>query len=500
MSPATGPIATRRRLGAVVLAAGLLAMTLGGWRLRAAPFPAASRGAPGSVTAAVGPAQAGTAQAGTAQAGTAGRSHAWYCAGATAVKGGQADGTLVLANSGSAPLRGTVTVYGNESGGHGPAPATRPVDIGPHGRGQLRLGDILAAPFVAATVVFDGPGGSVDLQVAGSLGEGAVGCATGPSPRWYVAAGQTKDGASDLLALFNPFPEDALADLSFADDQGSVAPGGFQGIFVPGHSLVMVDVGAHLVQQTAVAATVGVRVGRLVASQVQLDAIPGQVGLSVVTAAPAPASRWWLPDGLVGPGLTEQVHVYDPTDAPADVTVAPRLARGAAVPFHLRLAPHSAQVVDLSHQTRIPAGDDFATTVSSRGAPVVVERTVVQAGASRGTGSAEMLGAALSARRWQVTAGGTGKDRDEWLVVLDPGNRPATLAVSYLDQGVERPVPGLGQVVVAPGSHSYLRIGDHLQVAGLTLMVGSDEPVVVERDLYVVGGPGVSLAIPSTVS
>jgi hypothetical protein len=474
---------TRRRAGLAGIVAVLLALTLGGWRLQAAPpGPAAGAGVPTAGRVA-----------------TSGGSHAWYCAGATAVKSGQADGTVVLANSGPAVLRGTATFYANQSGPGTPAPVSRPVAIGPYARASLRIGDVLAAPFAAATVVFLGPGGSAELQVSSALGTAAAPCATAPSGQWYLAAGTTKDGASDLLALFNPFPEDAIADLSFADDSGPEAPAGFQGIFVPGRSLVMVDLGSHLIEQGAVSATVGVRVGRLVAAGLQLDSIPGQVGLSVVTAAPAPAPAWWLPAGVVGPGLAEQVHVYDPTGAPARVTVEVHLARGQAAPFHLDLDPGSQQVLDLSAQPRIPAGDDFSITVRSRGAPVVVERTVQAVPPAPRTGAAEMLASPGTARGWQVTAGGATSVQDEWLVVADPGPRPATIRVSYLDQGVERPVPDLGQVVVPAGGHTQLRLGDHLQVADLGLLVESDVPVVVERDLYQVKGVGVSLAIPSEI-
>jgi hypothetical protein len=469
----------RRRAGVAGIVAVLLALTVGGWRLQAAqPGPG-----PGAPTA--------------GRVATAGGSHAWYCAAGTSVKSGQADGTLVLANSGSEVLRGTATFYANQSGKKTPAPVSRPVAIGPYGRGSLRIGDVLAAPFAAATVVFLGPGGSAELLVSGSLGTSAAPCATAPSPDWYLAAGTTKAGASALLALFNPFPEDAIADLSFADDAGQVAPSEFQGVFVPGRSLVMVDLGSHLIEQAAVSTTVGVRAGRLVAAGLQLDSIPGQVGVSLVTAAPAPAPAWWLPDGVVGPGLAEQIHVYDPTGDPARVTVDAHLSRGQSAPFRLDLAPGGQQVLDLSAQPRIPAGDDFSISVRSQGAPVVVERTVVVGSPAARTGAAEMLASPGTARRWQVTAGGATSTQDEWLVVADPGGAAATVRVSYLNQGAERTVPGLGQVVVPAGGHALVRLGDHLQVADLGLVVTSDVPVVVERDLYQVKGPGVSLAVPS---
>ena len=154
---------TRRRVGVAGIVAVLLALTLGGWRLQAAPA------GPGPVS--------GPAVPVAGRVASSGGSHAWYCAGASAVKGGQADGTLVLANSGAEVLRGTTTFYANQSGRSTPAPVSRPVAIGPYARGSLRIGDVLAAPFAAATVVFLGPGGSAEMQVSSPLGTAAAPCA-----------------------------------------------------------------------------------------------------------------------------------------------------------------------------------------------------------------------------------------------------------------------------------------------------------------------------------
>ena len=485
------------RRGPALLLVGVLivAGAVAGARLSAAPFAAVPAAPAASVL-------------------TDATSQAWYCGIGTSTRPGQADASVVLVNSGAAVLRGTVQVFGNSSGASGagsspggapPGPAGQAIALGPHSRGTLRLADALSSgpgassSFVAAEVVFDGPGGAAEIQVNGPLGVAAVPCAGAPAPQWYFAAGTTKQGASLVLGLFNPFPEDAIADLSFADESGYSAPAEFQGIYVPGRSLVAVDLGSHVVEQSEIATAVSVRVGRLVASELQLDTIPGQGGLSVVTGATSTASTWYLPDGVVQPGVKEQLHLSNPTTSAARVEVTPHLAQGQAAPFDVSLPPRSEQVLDLSGQPRLPAGDDFSLVVSSD-SPVVAELTVQSAAPAPRTGSARMLAAAQPARRWLVAVGGATSTQDEFVTVLNVTARPVRVSIDYLDAGSEQPLPGAGRLTVPPGGSSHVRVGQYLSLADLSLLVRSDGPVVVERDLFQVGGPGLGLAIAIPVT
>jgi len=420
----------------------------------------------------------------------------WYCSVATAVSGGQAAGEIVLANSGGSTLTGTVTVYGNQ----GQPPAARAFTLTPWSRAVLGEQPVLRAPFAAATVVFHGGGGAAEQEISGPLGVSVTSCASRPSAAWYFATGTTQPGASLVVALFNPFPENALADLSFADPQGLSAPAEFQGIFVPSGGLVTIDVGQHVVQVNDIATTVRVRVGRLVASELQLDAIPNQAGLSLVLGAPAPASTWYLPDGVEARGVSESLHLYNPSAGAAGVTIDLNLARGQAAPFQLSVPGGSEAVVDLAGQTRIPLDDPYDVVVRARGAPVVVERTVAAVSPSTRTGAASMLGAPAAARMWLMGAGGASQNQDEWIDIFDPGRRAATVTLSYLAGGSDPALAGLGTITVPAGGRSALRLGDHIQLADLSVLVASSVPVVVERDLYQVGSIGIAIALGEPVS
>lgn len=457
----------------VLLALGLAALAVAGWRVGPAPDFAA---APGSMATTVR---------------HSALDQEWYCSVATAVDKGQAAGQIVLANSGSTNLTGVVTVYGNA----GEAPGQRAFTLPPASRAVLGEQQVLSAGFVAATVVFRGGGGSAEQQISGPLGVSATPCATQPSGRWYFASGTTQPGSSLVLALFNPFPEDALANLSFDDPQGQTAPAEFQGIYVPARGLVSVDLGQHVVQVDDIATTVTVKVGRLVASELQLDARPKKAGLALLLGAPSPAPRWYLPDGVEATGVDEAVHMFNPGSAASQVTVDLRLARGVASPFKVLVGPGSEAVVDLAGQTRIPDNDPFDAIITARGSPIVVQRTVTATAPSSRTGASSMLGAPAAAASWMLPAGGATPGQDEWIDVFDPGRRPATVKVSYLNNGSRATIAGLSSVRVPAGGRLALRLGDHLQLADLSVVVSSSEPVVVEEDLYQVGSIGLSTSL-----
>ena len=60
-------------------------------------------------------------------------------------------------------------------------------------------------------------------------------------------------------------------------------------------------------------------------------------------------------------------------------------------------------------------------------------------------------------------------------------------------------VEGLQNLEIGAGQRLAMRLGDHLSRGDLMVTVDADGPIVVERDLYRVGGPGISasLGIPS---
>ncbi len=472
---------------------------------------------------------------------TSALSSAWYCPGAPGPPGATAAGQLVLANAGSRPVAGTITAVT----GHG-APRTQPVAVAARSQLVVPQAQLGEGPSGAATVQLAGGGVGVEEVVTGQLGRSAAPCASATSQQWYLATGSTIKGNVLTLALFNPTASYAVADLTFATDQGPASPGDFQGIEVPADGLVTVDVGAHVQDRTGVATTVSARIGRLVVGQLELASgaaaapatagpggAPASGGASVATApaaggapattapgggtaqggapatagygvagmalslgAPMPGTRWSFPAGQDGGGTIEGYHVYNPSGRVAEVSLALGLDAGSAEPFQLTVGPQQELTLVANSQLRVPqkVGHDAVVTATN-GVPVVAVRTVAATAPAAGAGRADLLGSPHVARRWVLPGGEATSATDLEVAVQDPGPDPGTVSVSSLAGGVEAPVPGLTGLPVASGGRLSLRIGDHLTSPSVALVVQASVPVVVESDQYQLKGPGVSASL-----
>lgn len=423
-------------------------------------------------------------------------SSTWYCAGATANSGGPAPASIVISNPGRTAARASVRTVADQ----GEPPPRVPVTVGPHSVATVKLAPVPGAAHGAAVVEVDSGLAAVELLVGGATataGEFAVTpCASSASRRWYFAGGSTAKDASLHLSLLNPFPEDAIVDLSFATETGLAVPADFQGIVVPPRGLVVVDVGAHVRRREAVATEVAVRSGRLVAAQTLNRTLPGRAGLSVALGAPSLGGDWYFPDGVAGGGVTERYAIANPASREAKVLIELTLAEGAAEPLERTIPANGRLEVVMSPEVGVPVGVAHAVVVRSlNDVPVVASRELEAAPPASRLGRADTLGARRLARTWLFAAGGVEDTVDEWIVVHNPGSRPTTVSITGLAEGQVLAIDGLQGITIPPGRRQAFRLSDHVKRAPLPVVVQSSLPVVAERALYKVGAPGFSATI-----
>lgn len=454
-----------RRVPVLVAIAGLLlaGTVVDRWVDRSVPEPVSQIGTVGMPIAA--PASA--------------LSSTWYCP--------RSDG-ITVANPTSDEVQGTLTVVPDQGEAKSVPITVKPVDIV-----SVKLADVVQATHTAALVDLDGGQVVVEHWLAGSAGPSVAPCASAASTQWYFAAGSTAKDAQLLLGLYNPFPEDAIADLSFSTEQGRAVPADFQGLVVPAGRLVVKDIGEHVRRRDAISTHVSVRSGRVVAGQTLTRTEPGQSGVSLRLGAPALAETWYFPDGYVADGLTETYTVFNPGEVEALVDLAVRLDEGDAEPFELTVPPRGRVEVVTNGEDRLPKGAGRAAVVRSiNNVGVVAERSVGSAPPAPRAGRVDLLGSPRLARNWLFAVGAATPTADIWLTVYNPGTAPATVDVTALAGGTPLPIEGLQGVTVAPGSRWLVRVGERIQRDTLPLLVRSDVAVVAERAVYVVGGPGVS--------
>lgn len=417
-------------------------------------------------------------------------SSTWYCVGATGTAGGTSAATVVIANPGGEGLDGGVTVV-SVQGRH----RSVPVRLPPRSVTEVPLTELARGTAVAAVVDLQAGQAAAELVVGGTGDGEVIPCASAASERWHFADGSTARDASLSLSLFNPFPEDAIADLSFSTDQGRAEPADLQGVVVPSRSLVVKEIGEHVRRRESVASVVSVRSGRLVATQGQGRTAPGRAGVSVTLGAPSPGRLWYFPDGMVSASVVERFSLANPGPREAQALLEVSLDQGVAEPFEITVPPWDRVTITFNEESRIPKGVGHATTVRSlNGVPVVATRIVESAG-PQGGGRADVMGARRSATQWLFVAGGVGQGLDEWIVVQNPGDEPAVVSLVGLTGGAEVPLERAQEVTVEPGRRRAFRVGESLRRSPLPLMVRSRSPVVAERTIYAGGRPGLSVVM-----
>jgi len=475
------------RLPALAMVVALVAAVVAGGLL------GERRARPDVVAAGDQPADLGPVAPGADAAGST-----WYCAGGTGSEGGAAH-EVHLANPGDEPIDVSLTVMAGAARGEAVSvePVTEAMEVPATSSLSVLLSDIVDAPLLAA-VVETGPGEvAVEHSIAGETDGGLTPCASSASSTWHLAAGTTTRDAVEQLILFNPFPDDAVVDVTFATPDGLRSPPAFSGLIVAGRRVLAVDVGAVVSRHPNVATSIIARTGRLVVDRIQrFDGTDGPAGLDLTGAAASSALVWHFPEGFLDEDVSEVVTVYNPSEQQAEVDVEVALdpssdpaAPLAAEPFQLSIAPLQFAQVVVADDGRVPLDRGHSLTVRSQnGVAVVAERWLRAAAPALGPGLAATLGSPLLSSRWMAASGSTEGGR-EYLVVANPGVEGiARLAVSSLSSRGAGGLGELGDLEVGPASRVVIDLSDHLGEEPLVLVVQSTLPVVVERVLFGAGG------------
>ncbi len=408
-------------------------------------------------------------------------SAAWYCAEGTSSPDGRADETVVVANAGERPVEALVTVM---AGGDQP-PTRERIEVAPRSRGVVRIADLVQLDDPGVVVeVFGGEAG-VEHVLEGSGDVAAAPCARRPSDHWYFAGGTTVRDARDVLALFNPFDDDAVLDMTFFTEEGVEQPEALQSLVVPARSRVSVPVHEHVLRREVAAAEITVRAGRVVAERsISWDESTGRRGMGVMLGATDTAPEWLFPEGLVDERVAEDIWVLNPGQVDTAVEIQPELDGEAVVePSTVEVPARSAtsfrvnDIVDngVGHSLRVTAvGDE----------DVVVAQEIVSATGATREGYATVPGLTAPATKWLFPAGSADDTFDEWLVVTNSGTEPVRFRVSVLAGGVLLVPEGLGSLTVEPLERGSFRLGDALKRSDLALVVESDAPLMVVRGLF----------------
>jgi hypothetical protein len=425
-------------------------------------------------------------------------SSTWFCTGAHARLDGQAVGTVVVANLAASELTGTVTVVPDDG-----TPREVAIRVPAPGRVSVRLADVLTADNASALVELNGGAAVAEMVTIGPQGDSVTPCASSSSDTWYFAEGATTIDATEVLMVFNPFPEDALVDMSFATETGHVVPQGLTGLVVEGRGMRAIAVGDAVRREAVVSTTVTSRVGRLVVARLQLFDGTGSIprrGVALTLGAPATSPSWYFPEGYVSDGVTERIQVYNPTTRESRIEIDVLLDQGEADPVELTIPPRNRVSFVANDEPRIPKNLGHAAIVRTvNGVDVVAERTVEALPPSSLTGLSITLGATQPAQRWALAAGEPDVMVAEYVTVLNPGGAAANVTITALPDGERVVPPQLRRLRVAARGRAVIRVGDYVTRPVPALEVRATGAVVVERDLYrtTAAGRAMAMGIPA---
>jgi hypothetical protein len=440
-------------------------------------------------------------------------SSVWFCAGGTGVDGGAADHRVMIVNTTGQPRSGRLTAYASAGAdGKRAQPVTKPVSVGPYARAEVRLAEVLSAPYVGATVELDGGGVLVEHSVAGPGGSDRASCSSNASSNWYVPVGATSTAAADTkvretLVFLNPFPGDAVIDAEFTTDTGvRGTPEVFKAMVVPGRAVVAVDLAqAGVTVAGQVSASINVRSGRVVVDRIQSFDEPSRKGVALSGAVGTPSVDWLFASGKLDANRAERLVVFNPNDdqADIDVEVRPDDPGLAFEPFELAVRPHQHMTLDLAKEARlkdlVDRGTAFTLFVRSvDGLPVVAERLVTVVPGAPGAGVAASSGSPVAATKLvaDVPAAEPGSE----LVLANPATRTiAQVTLSLLSNGQKTAPAHAATIEVPAGASKRISIAD-LGTGPFAVLIESSSMVVADRELLATGDHTVAAAVPDATA
>ena len=419
----------------------------------------------------------------------------WYCAAgsATGDDSGFAEQTVSIANSSDQEVTGRLTAYPDRG-----EQTSTPVKIGPNSRQSIRISDVVRSRWASALVELSGGEVSVAQFFEGPAGRATGACASAPASAWYFPAGSSRNGARNIMALFNPFPGDATVDLTFDTEDGARTPQQFQGLVLPGGRVTVVDIGNVVTLREHVSTIVRSRTGRVVAQQIQTaDGREGaQEGLTVTLGASSVSPVWSFavatpPDSEA----REVIAVLNPGDVDTTVEVQVQVDDaeqvGSVEPYRLTVAAGRSATVDLMGDARIPrSAGRWIIVRSVDGVGVVAERSIGAKRTEESGGLAYTMGVPILATQWLATFGDPIWADTSTLAISNPSaNGEARVTVFVHGVGSARELVDAVELSIAPGERVLVDLSKALANRNeASLSIRSDLPIVVGQ-LITTKGP-----------
>jgi hypothetical protein len=410
-------------------------------------------------------------------------STALYCTGITS---GPSEGSVSFYNTATTPRTLSVSVVSSQgqlwSGN---------VDLPAHGTQSLALGNLDKPPLrpkarvpyvVTYGVGVEISGGGVVAEEVAAHGDAEVPCASAGTTRWYATGFNTTVGSSGEVSVYNPTGTPAVMNVSVYTAGGFSAPEAFQGLSVPAHAEIDVNLAREIVNTSNIA--VGVKVLRgaleIVGVQDSKGVFSFQQGLHTKSKAA------WFPNVTTVQAATAQISIANPNDRPATVTVKVGLGTYKVPPQSTTINPYSTGTITVTPNPAIPA-DGYANLTLKSNAPVIT-------GLATGTGTSMALTSPQTPSGAYLVRDFSGLGFDA-ATVTNTSTHSAELTITSYDSSTPN-VSTMTGVKLAGGATESLStlVPTFMKQPGDTYVIATTKPVLVlsltvpsrPRGLYVV--------------
>ena len=201
-------------------------------------------------------------------------SSTWYCVSGTVGGSGIANHEILLGNPSNSLGQASITVIsvlspkqsnsGDGATERGGSPETLQLEsvtseivIPERSIISQTLSEIegVAGEYAAAFIQSDIGNLVVEHRLSGQVGVAQSPCASSASTEWNFAAGTTQTGTREIITILNPFPDNAVLDITFAADGRTRRPDAYSGLVLPPGALLPIDI----TDVVTLAETVGAR-------------------------------------------------------------------------------------------------------------------------------------------------------------------------------------------------------------------------------------------------
>jgi hypothetical protein len=307
----------------------------------------------------------------------------------------------------------------------------------------------------------------------------------------YLAEGVASEFFDTRVVLANPGATPAAATLEFLREDGVTVS----------HSVVVPALGSRTVDTASVVGLAGHAFGTVVTADVPLavdrtvswhDRSGLTYGAHAETSLPGPATRWYLAEGATHSGFDLFYLLQNPSTIPVDVQVrylrpsGPPLEKRYTVPARTRMNIWVDQETFGTANARWLADTDVSAIIDAS-AGVIVERAMYYTpGPLLFRAGHESAGVTSAATSWYLAEGATGPFFDLFLLVANPSDQAAEVAVTYL-------LPGGGTLRhthrVGPLQRYTIWVDQEapaLADTAVSMVVESTNgtPIVVERSMW----------------